>query len=70
MGIKAALSKPFAKYIAKKIKTWSAKPLESQQKVFEELLQGAKKTAFGKDHHFDTIKSYEDFKKKCPNKGL
>ena len=66
MGIKAALSKPFAKYIAKKIKTWSSSPHESQHKVFTELIQGASHTAFGKDHNFNAIKSYEDFKKNIP----
>jgi len=65
-SVKAALSKPFAKYIAKRIKKWSSKPLETQQKVFENLISEAKNTAFGKDHGFSTIKTHEDFKTKVP----
>jgi len=66
MGLKAALSKPYAKFVASNIRKWSAKPIETQQKVFRELLESAKDTLFGKDHHFDKIKTYKDFKKAIP----
>ena len=62
MGVKAALSKPFAKFIAKGIKKWSSNPIRAQQKVFDNLIIKAKNTAFGKDHDFDKIISYSDFK--------
>jgi len=65
-SIKAALSKPFAKYIAKRVKKWSSRPIETQQKVFENLISEAKNTAFGKDHDFETISTYDDFKSKVP----
>ena len=65
-SVKAALSKPFAKYIAKRINKWSKKPIKTQRKVFKNLISEAKHTAFGKDHGFDTIKSHEDFKAKVP----
>ena len=58
MGVKAALSKPFAKFIAKGIKKWSSNPIRAQQKVFDNLIIKAKNTAFGKDHDFDKIISY------------
>lgn len=60
-SIKAALSKPFAKLIAKRIKKWSSRPVETQQKVFKSLITEASQTAFGKDHNFKNINSYEDF---------
>lgn len=66
MRIKAALSKPFAQHIARRIKKWSQYPIETQQKVFGELIEGARNTAFGKEHHFDKIKTYEDFKENIP----
>jgi len=66
MGFKALLSLPLAKTTVKNIKKWAAKPQETQQKVFEELIEGGKKTAFGKDHNFKEIKSYQDFKNKVP----
>lgn len=65
-SVKAALSKPFAKYIAKRIKKWASKPAETQLKVFKNLIADAKHTVFGKDHHFNTIKTHQDFKSKVP----
>ncbi len=65
-SVKAALSKPFAKHIARRIKKWSSKPFETQQKVFENLISEAEHTAFGKDHGFNTIKTHDDFKSKVP----
>jgi hypothetical protein len=65
-SIKAALSKPFSKRIAKRIKKWSSKPVETQQKVFKNLISDATHTTFGKDHDFSTIQSYEDFNAKVP----
>lgn len=66
MGIKSALSKPFANIIARSIYKWSSKPLETQEKVFWELVNTGRQTLFGKDHRFDQIQSYEDFKKQVP----
>ena len=65
-SFKATLSKPFAKYVAKRIQKWSSKPVETQQKVFEHLISNAKQTAFGKDHNFSTISSYADFQSNVP----
>ena len=66
MGIKAKLSLPFAKIIRSKTKKWSSKPIETQEKVFKHLISKAKKTTFGKDHKFELIDNYEDFKKQVP----
>jgi hypothetical protein len=63
MGLKASLSKPFAKMAVKKVKKWSENPLETQRKVFLSLIAAARNTAFGKDHGFENIRNYEDFKK-------
>ena len=65
-SVKAALSKPFARYIAKRIKKWASKPIETQQKVFKNLIAEAEHTTFGKDHNFNAIKTHEDFKLKVP----
>lgn len=66
MGIKAALSKPFAHYIRRKNNKWAKNPLATQEKVFNKLISKASNTAFGKDHSFKDIQSYEDFKKAVP----
>ena len=64
--IKSYFSKVYAKIIAKKIEKWSSKPIQTQETVFNDLIRKAKKTQFGKDHHFDKIKTYEDFIKQVP----
>ena len=66
MSIKAAFAIPFAKYIQKRVYRWSKKPLETQEKVFQNLISEAKNTAFGKDHNFSAIKNYNDFKANIP----
>lgn len=66
MGIRSVLAKPFAAYIASETNKWSLNPGSYQQKIFRELIDGAKHTTFGKDHGFSTIRTYEDFKKQVP----
>jgi hypothetical protein len=66
MGFKSLLIRPFAKIIARGIKQWAAHPIEAQDKVFQELITGAMETAFGRDHHFEDIKTYHDFKNAVP----
>lgn len=66
MSIKSTLSKYYAKLAVWKINKWSSKPLESQVKVFEYLIDQAKDTEFGRDHDFTSIKTFEDFAKRVP----
>jgi hypothetical protein len=66
MGLKAALSKPFAALIVRGISKWKANPIAAQHTTFTYLIESAKYTAFGKDHNFAAIKSYSDFKKNVP----
>jgi hypothetical protein len=66
MGIRSALAKPFAAYITSQTKEWSMKPEVYQQKVFESLILTGRKTLFGKDHGFESIKTHADFKKQVP----
>jgi hypothetical protein len=66
MGIKSILAKPIAAFIASKVKKWSLNPFETQRNVFQELIRKGKNTQFGKDHHFDQIRTYEDYKKHVP----
>ena len=65
-SFKAVLSKPFAKYIARRINKWSSQPIKTQQKVFNELISEAKNTVFGKDHNFSSIATIEDFQSHVP----
>ena len=65
-SLKALLAKPFANRIQVKMQKWMAKPLKTQNAVFQNLIKQASSTRFGKDHEFDTIKTHADFVKKVP----
>ncbi len=64
MSLKSFLAIPFAKKAVKKVQKWANKPHQTQEKVFQYLITEGCKTAFGKDHDFISINSYEDFKKR------
>ncbi|WP_026725435.1 GH3 auxin-responsive promoter family protein [Flavobacterium sasangense] len=66
MSVKAFAAKLFAKRIHAKTQKWANNPIETQQKVFEELIREATQTQFGKDHDFSSIKSHSDFVQKVP----
>ncbi|MCX6350259.1 MAG: GH3 auxin-responsive promoter family protein [Bacteroidetes bacterium] len=55
-----------ARQVHQQTLAWSKAPLQYQQKIFENLIAKGSQTLFGKDHHFDDIKSYDDFKKAVP----
>jgi hypothetical protein len=66
MGIRSLLSKPLAAYIAAETRQWASQPGFYQQKTFHKLIEKAKNTAFGTDHGYADIKTYDDFKKLVP----
>ncbi|MEO6682557.1 MAG: GH3 auxin-responsive promoter family protein [Ginsengibacter sp.] len=66
MKIKYLLAKPFASYILKQTKKWMTTAVADQQSIFQDLIKTAATSEFGKDHHFDSIKTYEDFVKNVP----
>ncbi|MEY4433702.1 MAG: hypothetical protein RLZZ44_1836, partial [Bacteroidota bacterium] len=55
-----------ARQIVKKTNAWASQPVDTQKKVFQELIRQAKDTQFGKDHHFDQIQTPADFAKHVP----
>ncbi len=66
MSIKSFSAKLFAKYIRNKIDSWATHPLETQERVFRDLIKYAKNTRFGQDHNFQNITCHEDFIKNVP----
>ncbi|PLK42734.1 GH3 auxin-responsive promoter family protein [Emticicia sp. TH156] len=62
MGIRSILSKPLAAYVVAKQKKWMARSAEVQAGWRKTLVEKATDTAFGKDHYFKDIRSYDDFK--------
>ncbi|WP_027126249.1 GH3 auxin-responsive promoter family protein [Gelidibacter mesophilus] len=65
-SIKSALAKPFALFIKRSVLKWAHNPIETQNAVFESLIEAAKDTQFGKDHDFSHIKSHADFVSRVP----
>ena len=66
LSLKSALAKPFAKRIYKKVQKWANNPIETQNKVFQDLISEATSTQFGQDHDFVSINNHEDFLKRVP----
>lgn len=66
MGIRSILAKPLAWWTNRQTSRWSSRPVETQKRVFEELVSKAKNTAFGQDHDFLRIRNHADFKARIP----
>ena len=66
MSLKSLAARWFANYIYRKTSKWKSRPVETQQKVFQQLIKTARETDFGKDHHFDAIRDHRDFVERVP----
>jgi phenylacetate-coenzyme A ligase PaaK-like adenylate-forming protein len=66
MGLKSALSKVFAALVNRELNRVRKNALSLQQKTFTDLVHTAKDTSFGREHHFEQINNYDDFKKNVP----
>ena len=68
MSIKSFAATIFARRIRRKIDVWAKNPISTQEKVFKNLIDTAQNTAFGNDHDFKNIESYQDFTARVPVK--
>ncbi len=66
MNLKSLLAKPFAHYIANKVKKEAKQAIQDQTTIFKALLKVLKHTQFGKDHVADAVQDYDSFKKAIP----
>ncbi len=64
--MKSILARPFAKRITARIYKQSNNAVKVQKRVLKKLIRQAQNTAFGRDHNFNKINTYEDFKKQVP----
>jgi hypothetical protein len=64
--MKKVAAKLFAKFIVWKNKKWIENPISAQEKTLKDLIKNASQTKFGRDHDFELIKNYEDFKSNVP----
>lgn len=66
MGIKSFFARPLAALAVAQINKWKKNPFAAQHKTFRRIIRQAEGTAFGRDHGFAEIRTYEDFKKRVP----
>jgi hypothetical protein len=66
MKIKSILAKPYAAIIHSKIRKGMATAVADQQTILQQLLKTGNGTAFGKEHQFGNLKSYEEYKAAVP----
>ena len=64
--LKENIVKIFARIVVYKTKKWANKPLKTQNRIFNYLIQKGKTTSFGQDHDFKEIFNHKDFVKNVP----
>ncbi len=69
MSLKSSIAKNWAAYAVRKTENESRQYIALQQQILTHLVKTTNnKTAFAKDHHFNDIQSYADFKDAVPLK--
>ena len=66
MNLKSLFARPFANYIYNKINKGKLSATSDQETIFKSLVKSSRTTDFGKEHGFDKIQSYDDFKNAVP----
>ncbi len=64
--MKALAAKILAAIVHKESQKWTGNAINIQNKVFNNLIVSGRKTAFGKDHSFHNLNSYQDYKAAVP----
>jgi hypothetical protein len=66
MGIRSVLARPLAAWVVARRRRWEARPVETQQRWLGTLLEAARPTAFGRDHHLGDVRTYAEFRQAVP----
>lgn len=66
MSLKTMILLPVARFISSMVRRHAKSALADQDRIFHTLIKDAGNTAFGNDHGFDRINSYDDFKRQVP----
>lgn len=66
MKIKSFFAKPFASYIYRSLRKEMGTALEDQDNILKSLLKNGSKTVFGREHHLENVKTWEEFKAAVP----
>lgn len=66
MKIKSFLAKPYAYIVHARVRKGMATAVADQQAILQYLLKNGSRTVFGKEHNFQQVKTYEDFRNAVP----
>ena len=66
MKIKSFLAKPYAYIVHARVRKGMATAVADQQAILQYLLKNGSRTVFGKEHNFQQLKTYDDFRKAVP----
>lgn len=66
MKIKSFLAKPYAYIVHSRVRKGMATAVADQQAILQYLLKTGSRTVFGKEHNFQQLKTYEDFRNAVP----
>lgn len=66
MKIKSFLAKPYASIIHSRIRKGMLNAVADQEAILQYLLKTGSKTTFGKDHHLNDVKNYEEYREAVP----
>ncbi|MFM9051906.1 MAG: GH3 auxin-responsive promoter family protein [Bacteroidota bacterium] len=66
MGILSFISRILAARSVRRTRSWSSNAWATQERILHSIVAKARGTAFGKEHDFAAINSYEDFRKRVP----
>lgn len=65
--VRAVVNAGFHTYAAARVRELAhLDPAHAQRKLLQDLVQTARNTRFGRDHHFDSIQTVEDYQKAVP----
>lgn len=64
--LKSFLAKPYAYAVQKKIRKNMANAVEDQSAILQQLLKHGKQTIFGKEHHLEDVRQYDEFRQAVP----
>ncbi|WP_426059605.1 GH3 auxin-responsive promoter family protein [Hymenobacter sp. B1770] len=66
MGVKSALSRPLARYIARRYQRWQHRPEVTQLELLRQLTTAAANTAFGRDHDLGSVATPSQLARQVP----
>ncbi len=63
---KSLFIQPVARYVSRRLRYRASLAVDIQEEIRKDLIERARDTAYGRDHHFGGIRTYTDFKRAVP----